>query len=74
MVRPSPSTTRSGPRSTNDTTGVFGNQALYETVSDAGFLVAGMAGGIGGGCGGGTGCVTNADCATGLQCLDGVCQ
>jgi hypothetical protein len=39
-----------------------------------GFLVAGMSGGIGGGCGGGTGCVTNADCATGLQCLDGVCQ
>jgi len=50
---------------TNDFATSLGNATITETVTDAGFIVFGMAGGVAGDCAVGVGCTSNDDCATG---------
>jgi hypothetical protein len=53
--------------------GVPGNVAITETVSNSGFMVSGMSGGVGDDCPTGTGCSQNDDCASRICCLGGGC-
>ena len=57
----------------NDNPGAFGNQALSETVTDAGFTVSGMSGGVGESCATGVSCVTGSICASAV-CTAGFCE
>lgn len=59
---------------TNDQQGSFGNVAITETVSNAGFTVAGMSAGVGADCTSGTGCGGTMDCQLGLTCNNHHCQ
>jgi len=59
---------------TNDQQGSFGNVAITETVSNVGFVVSGMAGGVGADCTNGTGCGSTTDCQPGLTCTSHTCQ
>lgn len=58
---------------TNDFSTSLGNQAITETVSNTGFIISGMSGGLGGDCPTNTGCTANADCESGV-CTNAACQ
>jgi hypothetical protein len=59
---------------TNNHQGSFGNQPLTTTVSDPGFAVNGMSGGVGYDCPKGAGCTRDEDCQSGLKCTSSQCQ
>lgn len=50
---------------THDRLSSAGNQAVTESVSDAGFMVSGLSGGVAGDCPATTGCNSNDDCLSG---------
>ena len=59
---------------TNQRNTSLGNQAITESVGDSDFIVNGMSNGAGGDCAAGIGCLTGADCQSGVCKSDKTCQ
>ena len=60
-------------RLTHDLFTTLGNHAIFETVLDEDFTVAGMAGGKGGDCGDGEACRSDEDCESNV-CESNLCE